>query len=89
MLKFLDNMSLLSLVFLAIVLGITPYPMEAQPHSIQKVIMLFSGELHKGIDILDLFFHTTPTILLLIKLYRMHVLKIDSPVNDKPENEIN
>lgn len=76
MLKFLDNMSLFSLVFLAVILGITPYPMEAEPHSIQKITMLINGELSKPIDILDLIFHITPTILLGIKLYRMYVLKL-------------
>jgi len=67
---------------MAAILGITPYPMEAEPHSIQKILMLVNGELHKPIDILDLFFHTTPTILLMIKLYRMYVLKIGIEIKE-------
>ena len=83
MLKFLDNMSLMSLIFMALVLGVVPYPMEEAPHSIQKILMLFQGQLSKPIDIFDLIFHTAPSILLLVKLYRVYLMKSDSKIESQ------
>lgn len=69
MLKFIDNIPLLALIIIALLLATAP--LGSQPHLIEKTEMLFSGELVKPIDIFDLFLHSTPIILLLIKLFRM------------------
>jgi len=48
-------------------LGLAPfYPM---PHLVEKLMMLFSGTLKRPIDIFDLFFHASPIILLVLKVY--------------------
>jgi len=46
-------------------------PLGSQPHLIQKLQMLFSGDLSRGVDIFDLLVHAVPTALLLFKIYRM------------------
>jgi len=48
-------------------------PVRPLPHVVQKLIMLKNGSLTQPIDIFDLIFHLTPTILLGIRLYRSTV----------------
>lgn len=50
-------------------------PFLPEPHLLEKIRMLFSGELSKPIDIFDLFWHLTPLTLLLIRLYRLNANK--------------
>lgn len=69
MLKWLDNIPLGTLVMITVLLGLAPFSPE--PHLWQKLKMLFSGELAKPIDILDLFMHASPLVLLSVKLIRM------------------
>jgi hypothetical protein len=69
MLKIIDNIPLPALIIIALFLGIAP--LGSQPHLVEKTLMLFSGELVKPIDIFDLFLHSTPIILLAIKLIRI------------------
>ncbi|VAW71242.1 hypothetical protein MNBD_GAMMA12-1437 [hydrothermal vent metagenome] len=52
------------LVLVAIMLAVVPL---GDPHLLQKLKMLFSGSLIKGIDYFDLLMHSTPTILLIVK----------------------
>jgi hypothetical protein len=40
------------------------------PHVVEKLLMLKDGILKRPIDIFDLFFHLTPTALLLWKIFR-------------------
>ena len=47
-------------------LGLAPFFPE--PHIVEKLRMLFSGTLHKPIDIFDLLMHAAPFILLGVKL---------------------
>ncbi len=42
-------------------------PPGMQPHSVEKIGMLFAGELVRAVDILDLFMHCAPGLLLLLK----------------------
>ena len=44
-------------------------PFFPEPHLLEKLRMLGSGELTRPIDIFDLFLHGTPLTLLLIKLF--------------------
>jgi len=52
------------LILFAIVLAIVPID---EPHLLQKLQMLFSGNLVKGLDYFDLLMHSTPIILLILK----------------------
>ena len=54
------------LVIVTVLLGLAPFFPE--PHLWEKIKMLFNGELSKPIDIFDLFMHSTPAIILLIKI---------------------
>ena len=51
-------------------LGLSPF---APPHIVEKLTLLFRGELHRPIDIFDLFFHGAPWILLALRA-AAHVL---------------
>ncbi len=44
-------------------------PVQPMPHLIEKLGMLFHGELVRPLDIFDLFLHATPIVLLVIKLF--------------------
>lgn len=61
----LDRISYTALILVAIVLGLAPFTPE--PHLWEKLKMLFSGELHRPIDIFDLFLHGAPLVLLAVK----------------------
>ncbi len=54
------------LIIMSIFMALAPFVPE--PHLVQKVNMLMTGELHKPIDIFDLFWHLLPMILLVSKL---------------------
>jgi len=64
--KWLDRISLGTLLILAVLLGLAPFTPE--PHLLEKLRMLSQGELHKPIDIFDLFMHGTPAMLVVLKL---------------------
>ncbi|MGD8484656.1 MAG: RND transporter [Thioalkalispiraceae bacterium] len=66
--KWLDNISTLTLVIISLTLGLAPFVPE--PHVWEKLKMLAGGELTRPIDIFDLFLHGTPWLLLILKLVR-------------------
>ncbi len=68
--NWLDQISWTFLLIAAAWLAIAPYPMEPQPHLIQKLIMLSKGELVRPLDIFDLCMHSAPMVLIVIKLNR-------------------
>ena len=70
--KWLDKIPLMTLLVVALLLGLAPFTPE--PHLWQKLKMLAAGELIKPIDIFDLFLHGAPVVLLVIKLLRMRKL---------------
>ncbi len=67
--QFIDNIPLTVLIFLCLLLGLAPFVPE--PHLVEKIRMLFQGNLKRPLDIFDLFYHLTPFILLAIRLVRM------------------
>ena len=69
--KWLDKIPLGPLLIVAILLGLAPFVPE--PHLVEKLRMLFAGELVKPIDIFDLFLHGSPVVLLLMKLIRNYL----------------
>ncbi len=67
--QFIDNTPLIAFLVLCVLLGLAPFVPE--PHIVEKLRMLFQGNLKRPLDIFDLFYHTVPFILLIIKLIRM------------------
>jgi hypothetical protein len=68
MFSFLDKIDYLPLALLALFMGLAPF--SPMPHSLEKISMLFRGELVRPVDIFDLFFHLAPLILVIIKFTR-------------------
>ena len=66
MFKLINKIPLLPLVFIAIFMALAPFSPE--PHLVEKSRMLINGELSKGIDIFDLFWHSFFLILLALRL---------------------
>lgn len=67
--QYLDDLPLGMMAVFALTLGLAPFVPE--PHIWEKLKMLAAGELCRGIDIFDLFFHGAPWLLLGAKLARM------------------
>lgn len=68
MVGWLDRIPFTLLVPFAVFFTFAPFVPE--PHLWQKLNMLFAGTLTKPVDIFDLFLHSTPLILLILKLMR-------------------
>ncbi len=67
--EFIDNMSLPLLLIMCVLLGLAPFVPE--PHIVEKIRMLFQGNLKRPLDIFDLCWHSAPFVLLIIKLIRL------------------
>jgi hypothetical protein len=65
--KLLGKIPFPLLVVLCLTLGLAPFTPE--PHLLEKLKMLVSGELVEPIDIFDLLLHGAPWILLSLKLF--------------------
>jgi hypothetical protein len=64
----LDKIPYPVIIILAIWMGLAPF--RPMPHLLEKLNMLLNGSLSKPIDIFDLFFHLSPALILLLKLFR-------------------
>jgi len=73
--NFFDRISLPLLIFLCLSLGLAPFSPE--PHVLEKLRMLATGELNRLIDIFDLLLHGTPWLLLSIKLILSLTRKVE------------
>jgi hypothetical protein len=73
--KYIDSLPFSTLIIMAIMLAIVPYPMGAMPHSLEKIQMLFAGQLTKPLDIFDLIMHTGLIVVLCIKSIRFFLDK--------------
>ena len=69
--RFLDELSYLPLIVVAVLMLLLPF--RPMPHVVEKLLMLKNGTLHRPIDIFDLFFHLIPTIILGLKLLRQYM----------------
>lgn len=65
--EFFEKIPLALLAAIAVLMALAPFVPE--PHLWQKLKMLFAGTLVKPIDIFDLFWHSLPLALFLIKLW--------------------
>ena len=70
MMRWLDRFPLWLLTALALWLAIAPILPE--PHLVEKLRMLSEGTLSRPIDIFDLLLHSTPLVLLAVRLWRRH-----------------
>ncbi len=70
-----DRISLPLLIVLCLSLGLAPFSPE--PHLLEKLRMLATGDLTKLIDIFDLLLHGTPWLLLGIKLILALTRKVE------------
>ena len=68
MLKYIDRIPLLPLAIAAVFMALAPFAPE--PHLVEKTRMLMNGELSRGIDIFDLFWHSFLIVLLAIRVIR-------------------
>ncbi len=66
--RWIDRLPLLWLLAIAVYLAGAPFVPE--PHLLEKWRMLLGGTLSKPIDIFDFFLHTTPLVILGIRLAR-------------------
>jgi hypothetical protein len=55
------------LIIIAVLTLLAPF--SPMPHLVEKLILLKAGNLSRPLDIFDLFFHSAPTIVLILKLY--------------------
>ncbi len=69
--KYIDSLPFSTLIIMAFMLAILPYPMQDMPHSLEKIQMLLAGSLTKPLDIFDLIMHTGLLFILLIKTIRL------------------
>ena len=67
-LEFIERIPLLPLGVLAVFMSLAPFSPE--PHLVEKLRMLVNGELTKGLDIFDLFWHGFFPVLFLLRLSR-------------------
>ena len=82
--KWIDNIPLVLLVFIAFFMAIIP--LHPESHLLEKSKMLLAGTLIKPIDIFDLFMHVTPTVLLVIRLSRLALNKSAPKADDKNQS---
>jgi hypothetical protein len=66
--RWLDRFPLMLLIALAAWMAVAPITPE--PHLIEKVRMLTQGTLTRPIDIFDLLLHSTPLVLVALKVWR-------------------
>jgi hypothetical protein len=64
MVKWVAELPWSLVIILCLTLGLAPF---SPPHILEKLQMLFSGQLKKPIDWFDLFLHAVPWLLLLMK----------------------
>ncbi|MDA8139826.1 MAG: RND transporter [Desulfobacteraceae bacterium] len=67
-LKWLDALSYPILIVVAVLMLLAPF--RPVPHVWEKLQMLKAGQLSRPIDIFDLIFHLSPTLLLIAKVVR-------------------
>lgn len=71
--QWLNAIPLHIIVIMCMTLGLAPFAPE--PHVVEKLRMLASGNLHRMVDIGDLLMHGSPWILLILKLISLAFAK--------------
>ena len=73
MLNWIDKLPVKALFVVAVCFALAP--LQPEPHLIEKLRMLSEGALTRPIDIFDLFMHSLPTVLLVVRLIRIQLKK--------------
>ena len=73
MLNWIDALPVKALLVVAVFFALAPF--QPEPHLVEKLRMLYHGELTRPIDIFDLFMHSLPIVLLAIRLIRIKMNK--------------
>jgi hypothetical protein len=73
MLKWVDKLPVKPLLVVAVFFALVPF--QPEPHLFEKLRMLSEGTLTRPIDIFDLFMHSLPALLLVIRLIRIQMYK--------------
>jgi len=73
MLNWIDKLPVKALFVVAVFFALAP--LQPEPHLFEKLRMLSEGDLTRPIDIFDLFMHSFPIALLVIRLIRMKINK--------------
>ena len=66
--RWIDRIPILWLVGIAVYLA--GAPLVPEPHLVEKWRMLMQGRLSQAIDIFDVFLHTLPMVVLVMRLWR-------------------
>ena len=66
--RWIDRISLPLLILVTAWMAVAP--INPEPHLVEKTRMLLQGTLSRPIDIFDLFLHTTPLVVLAVRLWR-------------------
>ncbi|MBL1352201.1 MAG: hypothetical protein COA61_002515 [Zetaproteobacteria bacterium] len=66
--KWLDDMSYIFLIGAVVLMAMMPF--QPEPHLVEKYHMWKAGELHRLLDIFDVFWHLLPAFLLILKISR-------------------
>jgi len=69
-------------IIMPLTLGLAPFTPE--PHIVEKITMLFNGDLTKPLDIFDFVLHGTPWVLLSLKI---STLFLNTPPANEDKNE--
>jgi len=69
MFNWIDKLNVKALLVVAVLLALAPF--QPEPHLVEKLRMLYHGDLVRPIDIFDLFLHSLPLVLLVIRLIRI------------------
>ena len=73
MLNWIDKLPVKALFVVAVFFALMPF--QPEPHLFEKLRMLYEGTLTRPIDIFDLFMHSLPIMLLVIRLIRIKMNK--------------
>jgi hypothetical protein len=73
MFKWIDMLPVKPLLVVAVFFALVPF--QPEPHLFEKLGMLFEGTLTRPIDIFDLFMHSLPIVLLMIRVIRIQIYK--------------
>ncbi|HHS89137.1 MAG TPA: RND transporter [Rhodobacteraceae bacterium] len=71
--KILDQIPFPLTVMMALTLGLAPFAPE--PHVVEKLRMLFAGNLVRPVDMFDLVMHGAPWLVLFGKLLRLGTVR--------------
>ena len=71
--RWLDKFPLAILIALAAWMAVAP--ISPEPHLLEKLRMLSQGTLTNPLDIFDLLLHSTPIVVLALRLWRQFISK--------------